>query len=186
MHRIETVILLHPPLPLAGVSIEMEREHQQCTRSMLLCSVHVPRVRPPSARLTRRHRGRSWNAHRQVYVLIADQMVSQPPPRSTCLPVLSVPFSAFRAFQCFQCLSVPSYLMWLLFVQGGPSQTALGGGPSKYGELFYCEAPTITGPWKECHRRSCSRAVALRSVAVPIATMLIHPAHGTQVSSRMT
>ena len=25
----ETVILLHPPLPLVGVSIAMEREHQQ-------------------------------------------------------------------------------------------------------------------------------------------------------------
>ena len=24
--------------------------------------------------------------------------------------------------------------------------------PSRYGELWYCEAPEITGPWKECHR----------------------------------
>ena len=35
---------------------------------------------------------------------------------------------------------------------GQADQTAIGGGPSKYGELFYCEAPAVTGPWKECDR----------------------------------
>ena len=35
---------------------------------------------------------------------------------------------------------------------GGQDQVAIGGGPSKFGELFYCEAPTITGPWRACDR----------------------------------
>lgn len=35
---------------------------------------------------------------------------------------------------------------------GGQDQVAIGGGPSKFGELFYCEAPTITRPWRTCDR----------------------------------
>jgi hypothetical protein len=51
----------------------------------------------------------NWNAHRNAYVLIADQM-------------------------------------------GLGQQTAIDDRRSKYGELFYCEAPTVTGPWKYCDR----------------------------------
>jgi hypothetical protein len=51
----------------------------------------------------------NWNAHRNAYVLIADQSSTS-------------------------------------------HQAGNAGSPSKYGELFYCEAPTITGPWRECDR----------------------------------
>ena len=89
----ETVILLHPPLPLVGVSIGMERELQQHDSLVMRYSQTAAAVRPSS--LTCR-----WARYRSLWFAGFDTAL--PLPSSHCLPTAPAgPFAAFpRSFHC--------------------------------------------------------------------------------------